>query len=297
MPINLRDKLSFLFNGGRGIGNDQLEGPILKNFEVVGTSLTLTRQEADGTDTTEAFDPQAVAGAVNDYVAGASYDATAHTLTLAIAGNPTLSIANGVYFAAPTNIDKQTDFLTVSISATNYLLYDQDFLRVSANELERGQLYEGRILSVGGDASLVITQPVVSQHGRFDKYLLYMGDAAGQKDDLPTEADFLNTAISAHTTDRFAQFSADIRNLNERGRWWFCCPFDDIEQVLIQAYSTVGNTRADLGTPAIGGQTISFDPYPIVINSRQFYAYGGFLANDNPQFFAQANDFYDMHRY
>ena len=296
MPINLRDKLSFLFNGGRGIGNEQLEGPVVTDFTVVGTSLSLTKQEADGTETTEAFDPQAVAGAVNDYVAGASYDATAHSLTLAIAGSPTLSIANGVYFAAPTNIDKQTDFLTVSISATNYLLYDQDFLRVSANELERGQLYEGRVLSVGGQASLVITQPVVSNHGRFDKYLLYMGPTIA--DNLPTEADFLNTAISAHTREKYAQFATGISSLDEHGgRQWYACPFDDIELVLIQPYSQVGNIRPFLGTPGIGGETISFSPYPITINGRQFFAYGSFSTDHNPQFFAQANDFYDMQRY
>ena len=84
MPINLRDKLSFLFNGGRGIGDDQLEGPIVKDFTVVGTSLSLTKQEADGTETTQAFDPQAVAGAVNDYVAGASYDVPTTVKSLTI---------------------------------------------------------------------------------------------------------------------------------------------------------------------------------------------------------------------
>ena len=37
MPINLRDRLTFLFNGGKGIGTDQLDGTI-ENSQLADSS-------------------------------------------------------------------------------------------------------------------------------------------------------------------------------------------------------------------------------------------------------------------
>ena len=53
MPINLRDKLNFLFNGGRGIGTDQLDGAFVKSATSAGQ---FTVQLTDGTESTVSID-------------------------------------------------------------------------------------------------------------------------------------------------------------------------------------------------------------------------------------------------
>ena len=46
MSINLRDRLTFLFNGGRGVGTNQLDGEFVKSVNDAGTEIT--QQNADG---------------------------------------------------------------------------------------------------------------------------------------------------------------------------------------------------------------------------------------------------------
>ena len=53
MPINLRDKFSFLFNGGRGIGTDQLDGAYVKDVNEDGR---FTVQRSDNTEQTVEID-------------------------------------------------------------------------------------------------------------------------------------------------------------------------------------------------------------------------------------------------
>ena len=265
---------------------DTLEEVILKVFQNPPGPTDLTSAQQIELRTLLAGPP---------YVGAMAYDNAAHTLSLTITDSPSLMILDTLFFLGPADLDRATDALTIMYGTLSYDLLDKDGLQVSADDLDPGRLYEAIILLSGGrQQKFYLQDPVVSQHGHFEKYLLFMGETV--KDNLPVEADFLNTTISANTTNRFAQF-ADLSALNEQGRRWFACPFDDIEHVLIQPYSTVGDIRAAIGTPAIGGQTLSFAPYEIEINSKKFFAYGDFQATKNPQNFAGTNRYYDMQRY
>ena len=50
MPIPFRDEISFLFNGGRGLRTDQLNGEFVKTVIVEGDTLVVTKQMADGSE-------------------------------------------------------------------------------------------------------------------------------------------------------------------------------------------------------------------------------------------------------
>ena len=50
MPIPFRDEISFLFNNGRGLRTDQLNGEFVKTVIVEGDTLVVTKQMADGSE-------------------------------------------------------------------------------------------------------------------------------------------------------------------------------------------------------------------------------------------------------
>ena len=89
MPIPFRDEISFLFNGGRGLRTDQLNGEFVKTVIVEGDTLVVTKQMADGSE--EQVRAEGVMG-VPTFLrrAGTSVDAT-FTAAEMIAGTTSMN--------------------------------------------------------------------------------------------------------------------------------------------------------------------------------------------------------------
>ena len=89
MPIPFRDEISFLFNNGRGLRTDQLNGEFVKTVIVEGDTLVVTKQMADGSE--EQVRAEGVMG-VPTFLrrAGTSVDAT-FTAAEMIAGTTSMN--------------------------------------------------------------------------------------------------------------------------------------------------------------------------------------------------------------
>ena len=119
MPINLRDRLTFLFNGGKGIGTDQLDGTI-ENSQLADSS-----------------------GIKTYFASGSVYTPASNTIAATIVGvdNSEVDTVSEFFFQAPGDMDRKADAMTLSIAGQNRGLLDVQGNAISARQLTPDALY------------------------------------------------------------------------------------------------------------------------------------------------------------
>ena len=124
---------------GKVLDTDDLAGAFVKSAEVMGGSLTLTLQLADGSEMSLPFSPSVAAGTGNAvYVAASTYDApNAHIQLTIPTPPPDIEIGDIISFEIPDTIDTATDDLQISIvdPAVSGNLFDTDFVEARAIDL------------------------------------------------------------------------------------------------------------------------------------------------------------------
>ena len=131
--------LDAMGNLGKGMDTDDLAGAFVKSAEVMGGSLTLTLQLADGSEMSLPFSPSVAAGTGNAvYVAASTYDATSAHIQLTIpTPPPDIEIGDIISFEIPDTIDTATDNLQISVvdPSISGNLFDTDFVEARAIDL------------------------------------------------------------------------------------------------------------------------------------------------------------------
>ena len=122
-----------------GLGAGDFDGAFVKSAEVMGGSLTLTLQLADGSEMLLPFSPAVAAGSGNNvYVASATYDASTGHIELTIPTPPSdIEIGDIISFQVPSNVDTATDNLQISVvdPVESGSLFDTDFVEARAIDL------------------------------------------------------------------------------------------------------------------------------------------------------------------